>query len=1092
MEKQDVERMQTARKIKQQNAAIKNTEEYPATFNTPIMNDSGDDRQQLRKNNFELSQKENTELFDFGLQPALHQDTTIKARTEQFATQEEHFFENHARPPRMELQNSYHEQDLQHMRLFTQKYIQQKEMERLEIKSQLDFSVSQPFTPSEMPFSEDMELVTPDISKRDSFSIQESSRQNIEDDFTSMQESNDIFWNNSLPKEKPFSEEANSAQTYKSEKQMISQEQGMQDLRLFARRYAAEQKALVHPESILAEGISTVDENSVVQQYQQYQQEQYSEEERAEQQRQELLRQNEAYQQMSYRHAEEDFSQESDRPSEYPGGSFQEKQSYTSSARKYAGVVFGSTFLVGAKANDLKNKKEPPGDLQDASAIENDDRLERPKKAEQLKRYQSVKKKANASRRGVREDDTNSSETISASGTLRSKQNIVTHYESEPLEETSDSIQKEKDVSINFKKSKRRIAQAVFFERGNIDKYRIKNGSTTPHQNSLKLNSEMSASADKLENAENMQSMQRLRKFLKSETKHVKEISGTSNITHETSSQSKDIFQLHETDISRKNKKSMSNATLEKDEFVDQKKHSVNKSSNENPVIFNRRKRYEDDFDINEENTAEKKASKKQGSKKTQVKKKKSFKDSDGKKKESLEIYSEKQTNTRTRKAAERHGKTVAAIKWLRRGRWTKHTITAFQTADGQEEQKKRISMQQKMLLKGGVKTSFQLSKALIQLLMGFLPLVFWGAIFLLIFFAITNRSQSASSEYDGACYLAAKYESGGNPDQTGGDAGNACGEFQFDNRYELGPFVRWCYEKDSLTYAAFEPYLGMTTELKNNTGFYGAWHSICASNKVTFEAAQCEYVYTQTLQPLLTSLTQYYGFDFNNASDALKGCVLSFGNRDGKYVVSLKRYFDGTTASSTDREIIERAYNAMIARRPTISRWSYEKVDCLAQLDGALDIYAPSENGAGGIDWSWKKSNQTSASGNAAVQAALNAVGSGYSQTRRDDPGWYDCSSLVYRSYAAAGITYLNGKCAADQAQYLVNHNMTVSYSELQPGDLIFYSYEANGRYRNISHVAIYVGDGVMVHAANESRGVIKQALSQSNLSPQLYCRPQ
>ena len=219
---------------------------------------------------------------------------------------------------------------------------------------------------------------------------------------------------------------------------------------------------------------------------------------------------------------------------------------------------------------------------------------------------------------------------------------------------------------------------------------------------------------------------------------------------------------------------------------------------------------------------------------------------------------------------------------------------------------------------------------------------------------------------------------------------------------------------------------------------------------------------------------------------------MLSFGNRDGKYVQSLTRYFNGTTASSTDKEIIERAYDAMIARRPSISRWSYEKADCLAQLAGTLDIYAPSENGAGGIDWSWKKSNQTSASGNAAVQAALNAVGSGYSQTRRDDPGWYDCSSLVYRSYAAAGITYLNGKCAAEQAQYLVSHNMTVSYSELQPGDLIFYSYEVNGRYRNISHVAIYVGDGVMVHAANESRGVVKQALSQSNLSPQLYCRPQ
>lgn len=506
-------------------------------------------------------------------------------------------------------------------------------------------------------------------------------------------------------------------------------------------------------------------------------------------------------------------------------------------------------------------------------------------------------------------------------------------------------------------------------------------------------------------------------------------------------------------------------------------------------MTFHRRN-YEEDWSIDEEASSEKKKSKPQEKKKKQPNKKTASKNQEDKKKASQEAASEKQA--KNRKAAEKHGKIVTAVKWLQKGQKTKNSIQVFQDTDKREEKQKRISEQQKLLLKGGTKAFLQVSKALIQLFFGLLPVLFFGAFFSFLFIVIITQNQSASSEYDGACYLAAKYESGGNPDQTGGDGGNACGEFQFDNRYELGPFVRWCHEKDSLTYAAFEPYIGMTTQLKDNTSFYAAWHSICAANKVAFEAAQCEYVYTQTLQPLLTSLTQHYGFDFNNASDALKGCVLSFGNRDGKYVQSLTRYFDGTTASSTDKEIIERAYDAMIARRPSISRWSYEKADCLAQLAGTLDIYAPSENGAGGIDWSWKKSNQTSASGNAAVQAALNAVGSGYSQTRRDDPGWYDCSSLVYRSYAAAGITYLNGKCAAEQAQYLVSHNMTVSYSELQPGDLIFYSYEVNGRYRNISHVAIYVGDGVMVHAANESRGVVKQALSQSNLSPQLYCRPQ
>ena len=44
----------------------------------------------------------------------------------------------------------------------------------------------------------------------------------------------------------------------------------------------------------------------------------------------------------------------------------------------------------------------------------------------------------------------------------------------------------------------------------------------------------------------------------------------------------------------------------------------------------------------------------------------------------------------------------------------------------------------------------------------------------------------------------------------------------------------------------------------------------------------------------------------------------------------------------------------------------------------------------------------------------------------------------------------------------------MIINKKQLKPGDLIFYSFEENGELRNISHVAIYVGDGKMVHAAN------------------------
>lgn len=46
--------------------------------------------------------------------------------------------------------------------------------------------------------------------------------------------------------------------------------------------------------------------------------------------------------------------------------------------------------------------------------------------------------------------------------------------------------------------------------------------------------------------------------------------------------------------------------------------------------------------------------------------------------------------------------------------------------------------------------------------------------------------------------------------------------------------------------------------------------------------------------------------------------------------------------------------------------------------------------------------------------------------------------------------------------------------YGDMQPGDLIFYSYERNGRFMNISHVAIYAGDGMVVEAANKRLGVV------------------
>ena len=106
----------------------------------------------------------------------------------------------------------------------------------------------------------------------------------------------------------------------------------------------------------------------------------------------------------------------------------------------------------------------------------------------------------------------------------------------------------------------------------------------------------------------------------------------------------------------------------------------------------------------------------------------------------------------------------------------------------------------------------------------------------------------------------------------------------------------------------------------------------------------------------------------------------------------------------------------------------------------------------------------------------ALHRVGYPYSQDLRDSGNYYDCSSLAYYSWKDAGVDISHGGAttAAAEAQGLDEAGKTVTYDQLQPGDLIFYSFTSNGRYKNISHVAVYVGNGKVVEALNESLGVV------------------
>ena len=113
---------------------------------------------------------------------------------------------------------------------------------------------------------------------------------------------------------------------------------------------------------------------------------------------------------------------------------------------------------------------------------------------------------------------------------------------------------------------------------------------------------------------------------------------------------------------------------------------------------------------------------------------------------------------------------------------------------------------------------------------------------------------------------------------------------------------------------------------------------------------------------------------------------------------------------------------------------------------------------------------------GNKIVAEALSKVGCEYSQADRWGVGSYDCSSFIWRILQSVGIdlsTICNGSTAAEECRGMVEAGLVVSLSDIQPGDIVFYSGYVNGRYRNITHVAFYAGDNKIVHAANAKDGV-------------------
>jgi cell wall-associated NlpC family hydrolase len=137
----------------------------------------------------------------------------------------------------------------------------------------------------------------------------------------------------------------------------------------------------------------------------------------------------------------------------------------------------------------------------------------------------------------------------------------------------------------------------------------------------------------------------------------------------------------------------------------------------------------------------------------------------------------------------------------------------------------------------------------------------------------------------------------------------------------------------------------------------------------------------------------------------------------------------------------------------------------------GSSDPTPGGSSGGGG------SSSGSSSSGQSAVSWARGKVGLPY-QWGGAGPGSYDCSGLTMRAWAQAGVMMPH----SSRAQY--SQVDKISYSELRPGDLVFFATNPSNA-NTIHHVAMYIGGGQMIEAPYTGANVRIVSLRRDDSMP-------
>ena len=140
-------------------------------------------------------------------------------------------------------------------------------------------------------------------------------------------------------------------------------------------------------------------------------------------------------------------------------------------------------------------------------------------------------------------------------------------------------------------------------------------------------------------------------------------------------------------------------------------------------------------------------------------------------------------------------------------------------------------------------------------------------------------------------------------------------------------------------------------------------------------------------------------------------------------------------------------------------SDYEYDEYGNVIDTDNTVDYNSEASSSGSSSDSSSDSSSASSSSGSGSsvVSYATQFVGNPYVWGGTSLTSGADCSGFVQSVYANFGVSLPRTSYEQQNAGY------EVSYADAQPGDLICYG----------GHVAIYMGNGQIVHASNARDGI-------------------